>query len=225
MPFLTIAWAAPYSMGIMPADSAVVLDTPLTVPWNVKQSTNVLPYDLADLSVKPAPGAPDPGPPVIVNPPEGPAPALPGAIGGGAGVTPAPAPPSGVVRPAAAPRITTLPRINPAAYRARGLRVRITVVEKARVVVHLEARMKRRATSRRRAATVLRRLTKQRAVTLKPGTTTLRLSPTVTGRQVIGRRSRTRASLVVSARYTDGRRTTARRTVIIAPAPASTKKG
>jgi hypothetical protein len=189
MPFLTINWVAPYSMGLMPADSGVVFDTPLTVPWNVKQSTYVLPYDTADLTVKPAPGAPTPEPPVIVNPPDVPAPSPPGTIGGGgpggAGTTPAPAPAPGAVRPAVPPRVVTLSRISPAAYRSRGIRVRITVPEKARVVVHLEARMKRRATSRRRATTAVRRLTKQRAVTLKAGTTTLRLSPTIGGRQAM----------------------------------------
>lgn len=230
MPFLTISWAPPYSMGIMPADSSVVVDTPLTVPWNQKQSTYVLPYDPADLTVKPRPGDPAPQPPVITNPIDVPAPALPGTVGGtpatpgapGApGTAPAPAP--GSVRPAGAPKVVTLGRITPAAYRSKGIRVKITLAEKARVVVHLEARM-RRKTVKRRTVTSVRRLTKQRAVTLKAGTTTLRLTPTAGGRSAIGRNSRVRASLVVSARYADGRRTTTRRTVTIAPAAAASKK-
>jgi hypothetical protein len=221
MPFLTIDWVAPYSMGIMPADSSVVLDTPLTVPWTQKQSTYVLPYDPTDLTVKPRPGEPAPQPPVISNPIDVPAPALPGTVGGTPGATPAPAP--GPVRPAGAPKVVTLGRITPAAYRVKGIRVKITLTEKARVVVHLEARM-RRKTVKRRTVTSVRRLTKQRAVTLKAGTTALRLTPTAGGRRAIGRSSRVRASLLVSARYADGRRTTTRRTVIIAPAKAASKK-
>lgn len=225
MPFLTIAWSAPYSMGIMPADSGVVLDTPLAVPWNQKQSTYVLPYDLADLTVKPAPGAPTPDPPVVVNPPvapDTPAPALPGGVGVGSG-TPAPAPAPAAVRPATPPRIIAAARLTPAAYRGRGIRVKITVPSRARVVLHMEARMKRRL-SRRRTTTTTRRLTKQRAVTLPAGTTALRLTPTIGGRNAISRTSRVRASVIVSARYADGRRTTARRTVTVAPPVAAKKK-
>lgn len=214
MAYLTVAWEAPYNIGYLPQDPGEVFSTVLTVPWNAKQGGYVLPYDPADLTVKPAPGDPPPTPPVVLNPIDVPAP---GATG------PAPAPAPGAVRPAAIPRVSTLGRISPAAYRARGVRVRITLAEKARVVVHVEARM-RRKTSRRRASTTLRRLTKQRALNLKAGTTTLRLKPTIGGRNAIGRNSRTRTSLIVTARYADGRRATARRTVTIANPPKAKKK-
>lgn len=222
MAYLTVAWEAPYNIGLMPQDPGEIFSTVLTVGWNAKQGTYVLPFDTADLTVKPAPGAPAPTEPVVVNPTDSPAPAPAGSVGAGP-VPPAPAPAPAAVRPAQAPRVVTLARVTPQSYRARGVRVRITLPEKARVVVHLEARMKKRG-SRRRATTSLRRLTKQRAVTLKPGTTTLRLTPTIGGRQVIRNGSRTRASLLVSVRYADGRRSTARRTVTLAAAPKAAKK-
>lgn len=220
MSFLTIPWTAPYSMGVMPVDSSEVLDTPLTVPWTAKQSPYVLPYDATDLTLKPRPDEPPVEPPVIVNPIDGPAPAPPGAIGIGGVAPPAPVP--GQVRPASPPRVTVQSRVNPRNYRAKGIKVRVTVPERAQALVHVEARM-RKTLARRRTKTTLRRLTYKRSVRLKSGTTTLTLRPTSTGKRVIGTRSRVRASVVVAVRYRDGRRATARRTVRIAP-PTTTKK-
>ncbi|WP_026911248.1 hypothetical protein [Patulibacter minatonensis] len=217
MSYLTIAWEAPYNIGFLPQDPNEVFSTVLTVGWTAKAGGYVLPYDTADLTQKPAPAEPEPEVPPVYNPPETPAPAPPGAVGIPA--APVPALPASAIRPAPPVRALTIARVNPVNYRSSGIRVRISVAEKARVVVHVEARMKKRL-SRRRSTTVLRRLTRQRAVTLKPGTTALRLRPSAAGRQVVGRRSRVRASLVVSARYADGRRSTTRRTVTIAPPPA-----
>jgi hypothetical protein len=211
MPFLTVSWTAPYSIGLMPVDAGEVFDTSLAVPWTPKQSTYVLPYDPTDLGV--LAGGNDPVP----EPGTPPAPAPDGVGGGGAGA-PAPAPAPGVLRPAAPAAVRAQARINPANFRARGVRVRIALKEPARVTVHLEATMKQRRTTRR-ATTVKRRLTVQRTLKLKSGTTMLRLAPTATGRRVITRSARVRSTLVVQQRYADGRKVTTRRTVTIAGSP------
>lgn len=210
MPFLTVSWTAPYSIGLMPVDAGEVFDTSLTVPWTPKQSTYVLPYDPADLGV--LPGGNDPVP----EPGTTPAPAPDGVAAGAPAPAPAAAP--GVLRPAVPAAVRTQARVNPANFRARGVRVRIALKERARVTVHLEATMKQRRTTRR-ATTVKRRLTVQRTLNLKRGTTVLRLQPTATGKRVITRSSRVRSTLVVQQRFADGRKVTTRRTVTIAAAP------
>lgn len=234
MSFLTINWVAPYSMGVMPQDPSVVLDAPLTVPWNPKQSVYVLPYDVADLTQKAAPTAPgvDPpvDPPVIVNPPETPAPPPVGAIGvGGGGVpdpatpgtpVPAPAPAPGAVRPATPARLLVQGRTNPVNFRAKGIRIRVTLPEAARVQAVVQARVRKRL-SRRRTTTSTQKISRTRNVRLKAGTTALRLAPSAAGRRAVGRRTSLAASVVVTVRYADGRRSTIRRAVRIAPATSS----
>lgn len=230
MSFLTIAWAAPYSMGVLPQDPSVVFDAPLTVPWNPKQSIYDLPYDVADLTQKPAPSEPPVDPPVIVNPPEVPAPPPVGAIGvGGGGVpdpatpgtpVPAPAPAPGAVRPATPARLVVQGRTNPVNFRAKGVRVRLTLPESARVQAVVQARVRKRL-SRRRTTTTTQKITRTRSVRLKSGTTALRLAPSAVGRRTVGRRTSLSATLVVTVRYSDGRRSTLRRAVRIAPATSS----
>jgi hypothetical protein len=218
MSILTIAWTAPYAVGLLPVDAGEVFETSLAVPWTPKQSTYVLPYDPDDLKQRES----DPDP-QVTNPVDVPAPPAPGDTGAGGGVgVPAPAPAPGVVRPATPAKVRAPGRVSPVSFRARGIRVRVTLREPARVTLHLEATMKKRL-STRRATRVKRRLTTQRTLPLKAGTTTLRLQPTATGRRVITRSSRVRSSLVVTTRYRDGRRVTARRTVTIAPATKATK--
>jgi hypothetical protein len=220
MSILTIAWTAPHSVGLLPVDAGEVFETSLAVPWTPKQSTYVLPYDPDDLKQR----ASDPDP-VVTNPVDVPAPTAPGDTGAGAGAgvpAPVPAPAPGVVRPATPAKVRAPGRLNPVNFRARGIRVRVTLAEPARVTLHLEATMKKRL-STRRATTTKRRLTTQRTLPLKAGTTTVRLQPTATGRRVITRTSRVRSSLVTTTRYRDGRKVTARRTVTIAPAAKATK--
>ena len=228
MSILTIAWTAPHAVGLLPVDAGEVFETSLAVPWTPKQSTYVLPYDPDDLKQR----ASDPDP-VVTNPVDVPAPTAPGDVGAGGGTgggagagagvpAPAPAPAPGVVRPATPAKVRAPGRLNPVNFRARGIRVRVTLTEPARVTLHLEATTKKRL-STRRATTTKRRLTTQRTLPLKAGTTTVRLQPTATGRRVITRTSRVRSSLVITTRYRDGRKVTARRTVTIAPAAKASK--
>jgi hypothetical protein len=222
MSILTIAWTAPHAVGLLPVDAGEVLETSLAVPWTPKQSTYVLPYDPDDLKQRES----DPDP-QVTNPVDVPAPPAPGDTGAGGGVggglpAPAPAPAPGVVRPATPAKVRAPGRLSPVSFRARGIRVRVTLREPARVTLHLEATVKKRL-STRRATRVKRRLTTQRTLPLKAGTTTLRLRPTATGRRVITRSSRVRSSLVITTRHRDGRKVTARRTVTIAPAAKATK--
>jgi hypothetical protein len=210
--FMTLALGPAYSIEYLPQDSTDVDATPLTVPWTVKTSFYSLPYDPSDLVV--TPGEPDP---VIVNPPTGPAPTPPDAIGIPGPAAPAPAPPA--IRPAVPPRLRVQARVNPVLLRSRGLRVRVTLTEPARVTLHLQARVKKRL-SRKRTATVTRKLTRQRTLNLRAGTTALRLPLSSAGRSTIGRTTRLTASLVVSTRYRDGRRVSSRRSVRIAPSTA-----
>ncbi|WP_210494495.1 hypothetical protein [Patulibacter sp. SYSU D01012] len=201
MPYMTVGWTATYSIGHMPQDASYVAETPLTIGWTGKVSTYVLPYDLADLAV--TAGEPDP---VVVNPPTGPAPA--------AGV-PVVAPPSGTVRPATPPRVALQARVNPALFRRRGVRVRLTLAEPATVEVYATARV-RKTLSRRRTKTVTRRITQQRRLSLKPGSYALRLKPSAAGLRTVGARSRLTGSVTIKVRYRDGRRATLKRAVRIA---------
>ncbi|MGX6448639.1 hypothetical protein ACVU7I_11315 [Patulibacter sp. S7RM1-6] len=201
MPYMTVGWSNAYSIGHMPQDASYVDETPLTIGWTGKVSTYVLPYDLDDLVV--TPGAPDP---VVVNPPTGPAPE-PG--------TPLPAPPSGTVRPALPPRVVLQARVNPAIFRRRGLRVRLTLTEPATVEVYGTARVKK-TLSRRRTKTVTRRITQRRRLSLKAGTYAMRLKPSSAGLRTVGPRSRLSGSVTVRIRYRDGRRVTLKRAVRIA---------
>jgi hypothetical protein len=215
MTILTVGWTGAYSIGHMPQDASYVAETPLTVGWTGKVSTYVLPYDLEDLTVRP--GEPDP---VVVNPPTGPAPLPPGTIGGGAPGTgnapsPAPAPPSGTVRPAARPKITVQARVNPVIFRAKGIRVKITLSERAKVEVYATARAKKRL-SRRRTTTVKRTITRKRTLTLKAGTTALRIAPSSAGRASVGPRGRLNATVTLKTRFRDGRLVTVNRAVLIA---------
>lgn len=230
MSFLTIAWAAPYSMGVLPQDPSVVFEPSLTVPWNPKQSVYVLPYDVADLTQKPAPEQPPVEPPVIVNPPETPAPPPVGSVGvGGGGVpdaatpgvpAPAPAPAPGAVRPATPLRLLVQGRTNPVNFRSKGVRIRVTLPETARVQAVVQARVKKRL-SRRRTTTSTQKISRTRNVRLKQGTTALRLPPSAIGRRTVGRKTTLAATLVVTVRYSDGRSSTIRRAVRIAPATSA----
>jgi hypothetical protein len=228
MTILTVGWTGAYSIGHMPQDASYVAETPLTVGWTGKVSTYVLPYELEDLTVRP--GVPDPvvDPPGgggqpgggVVNPPTGPAPLPPGTIGGGAPGTgnapsPAPAPPSGTVRPAARPKITVQARVNPVVFRAKGIRVKITLSERAKVEVYATARAKKRL-SRRRTTTVKRTITRKRTLTLKAGTTALRIAPSSAGRASVGPRGRLNATVTLKTRFRDGRLVTVNRAVLIA---------
>ena len=215
MTILTVGWTGAYSIGHMPQDASYVAETPLTVGWTGKVSTYVLPYELEDLTVRP--GEPDP---VVVNPPTGPAPLPPGTIGGGAPGTgnapsPAPAPPSGTVRPAAPPKITVQARVNPVVFRARGIRVKITLSERAKVEVYATARARKRL-SRRRTTTVKRTITRKRTLTLKAGTTALRIASSSAGRASVGPRGRLDATVTLKTRFRDGRLVTVNRAVLIA---------
>jgi hypothetical protein len=202
---LTVGWIPPYSIGHMPQDAGYVAEQPLTVPWTGKVSTYVLPYDLSHLTV--TPGEPDP---VVLNPPTGtgPAPAGPGT---GA----APAPPSGTVRPPAAPRLTVPPRVAPVNFRSRGIRVRVTLGEPAKLELYATARVKKRL-SRRRTTTVKRTITRKRTLRLPKGTTALRLPPSGAGRSAVGLRTRLHATVTMKARLSDGRLVTVNRAVLIA---------
>jgi hypothetical protein len=215
MTILTVGWTNAYSIGHMPQDASYVTESPLTVPWTGKFSTYVLPYDLSDLTV--TPGEPDP---VVVNPPTGPAPLPVGTVGGGDPTTgnapsPAPAPPSGSVRPAAPPKLSVQARINPVTFRAKGIRVKITLSERAKIEVYATARVRKRL-SRRRATTVKRTITRKRSLTLKPGTTALRIAPSAAGRSAVSPRGRLKATVTLKTRFSDGRLVTVNRAVLIA---------
>jgi hypothetical protein len=215
MTYMTVGWTGAYSIGHMPQDASYTDETPLTIGWTGKVSTYVMPYELADLAV--IPGEPDPP---VVNPPEGPAPLPPGTIGGGDPTTgnaptPQPTPPSGTVRPASAPRLTVPARVAPANFRAKGIRVRVTLPEKARVQLYATTNVKKRL-SRRRTTTLKRTITRKRTVTLPKGTTALRIPSSALGRSTVGSRSRLRATVSLKTRFPDGRLVTVTRTVLIA---------
>lgn len=215
MTYLTVGWTNAHSIGHMPQDASYVAETPLTIGWTGKVSTYVLPYELSDLTV--TPGMPDP---VVVNPPEGPAPLPVGTVGGGdAGTgnapTAPPAPPAGTVRPATPPRLGVQARVAPANFRARGIRLTVTLPERAKIEVYATARVKKRL-SRRRTSTVKRAITRTRTLTLKPGTTALRIVPSSAGRAVVGPRSTVKATVTLKTRFSDGRLVTINRAVLIA---------
>ncbi|WP_036725822.1 hypothetical protein [Patulibacter minatonensis] len=214
MPFFTLSLRTPLSLEHMPADPGVVGPTPLTIGWTGKQSHYTLAYDVADLVV--TPGEPDP---VIVNPPTGPGPETPGVGGstpgpGGSvpGTTP---PPSGTVRPATPPRLSVSSRVNPVNFRSTGIRVRVTLPEKARVELYATANYKKKL-ARRRTKTIKRTITRKRVVTLPKGTTALRIRSSALGRATVGPRSRIRATVSLKTRFTDGRLVTVTKTVLIA---------
>lgn len=213
MPFFALALKTPLSLEHMPADPGVVAPTPLTIGWTGKQSHYTLQYDPADLLV--TPGVPDPetpAPPVIVNPPVGPAPVTPGT---GAPVVPTPAPPSGSVRPATPPKLSVPARISPTSFRSKGIRVKVTLPEKARIEVYATATVKRRL-SRRRTTSLKRTITRKRTVNLKAGTTALRVQSSALGRATVGPRGRVRATVSLRCRFPDNRLVTVTRTVLIA---------
>lgn len=219
--YFTLPLRTALSIEHMPQDPGVVGPTPLTIGWTGKQSHYTLQYELADLAVTPGvpdptvdpPVDPGPGDPVIVNPPTGPGPVVPGP---GSGVpTPTPTPPSGTVRPAAAPRLAIGSRVTPANFRSKGIRIRVTLSETAKIEVVATAKVKKRL-SRRRTQTVKRTITRKRSVTLKQGTTALRITPSSAGRSTVGTRSRVRATVTLTARFPDGRRVTINRAVLIA---------
>ncbi|EHN11287.1 hypothetical protein PAI11_18410 [Patulibacter medicamentivorans] len=203
MPFMTVAWRSAYSIGALPEDPGYVTESPLTIGWTGKLSTYVLPYDLADLTVRPG----DPDPPVV-NPPDG---------GGGGGT---PQPPSGEIRPATPPRLQIQPRVNPVRFRSRGIRVRITLPEAAQVELYAQSRV-RKTLSRKRTRIVTRKITRHRKVRLPQGVSALFVSPSSAGRAAVGRRTRLKTTMVVTTRYADGRTVTVRQSVLIAPKPGS----
>ncbi|WP_320673297.1 hypothetical protein [Patulibacter defluvii] len=202
MPFMTVGWRGAYSIGALPEDPGYVTESPLTIGWTGKLSAYVLPYDLADLTVRPG----DPDPPVV-NPP-----------GGGDGGGGTPQPPSSEVRPATPPRLQIQPRVNPLRFRARGIRVRITLPEAARVELYAQSRVRKKLT-RKRTRLVTRTITRHRNVRLPQGVSALFVSPSSAGRAAVGRRTRLRTTMVVITRYADGRTVTVRQSVLIAPKP------
>ncbi|MEV4422990.1 hypothetical protein AB0L40_23875 [Patulibacter sp. NPDC049589] len=207
MPFFTLSLRPALSLEHMPVDPTVVGPTPLTIGWTGKQSHYTLQYDPSDLVV--TPGTPDP---VVVNPPTGPAPDAPG-VGGPAPVSPAP--PSGTVRPATPPRLSAPARITPTSFRSKGIRVRVTLPEKARIEVYATTTVRKRL-SRRRTTTLKRTITRKRVLNLPKGSTALRIPSSALGRATVGPRGRARATVSLRTRFTDGRLVTVTRTVLIA---------
>lgn len=213
MTILTVPWDTPYTVGFLPQDPSDVDERPLTVAWVNKTGTVALPYRLADLAVTPGETPTTP----VLNPPAAtPAPGPPGAVGQPAPPVPAPAPAQ--VRPAAAPRLRIQSRTNPSIFRRRGIVVRVVLPQAARVRVHLETRVRRRRNGRLRLVTV--RLTPQRTLRLRRGTTRLRLAAGANGRRLVGARTRLQATVVTTVRYADGRTVTTRRAARIAPPPS-----
>ncbi len=213
MPFMTVGWRAPRSIGALPADPGYVQESPLTVPWTGKVSAYVLPYDVTDLTVRPD----QPDPPVIVNPPLAPGEAPPTGAG------PAPVPDAGVapgqVRPASPPRMQIQPRVAPSNFRRRGVRVRLTLAEPARVKAYGQARVVKKL-SRRRSKLVTAKLTRTRTVKATAGVNVFFLPPSQTGLRTV-RTSRTRKTItvVIATTYSGGRTVTTRQRVVIGPRP------